>query len=235
MSNNYGEMEVLKKVNNKEVIVRFINTGYLRKANIGNVKAGKVKDFSVKHKQTTKTYNQVWFSNSCGPYIIFEKTGKTALIQFIETGFTRKVNIDNAKVGKVRDPYSISVYNKGYDGEFQKVYYWKRARQLWQNMMKRCYCEKDPRGYFKKGVTVDDRWLCFANFLVDLPTLHNFQGWLEGFEEGKTKYNLDKDFLVEGNKVYSREMCQFIADSENKSAGSLSYWKRHKRNDVGKD
>lgn len=229
MSNSYGEMSILSNIDSEQVIVRFTDTGYMRKAHIQNVRAGKVKDFSVKYVQPTKIYNQVWFSNSCGPYIIYEKTGKTALVQFIETGFTRTVNIDNASVGKVKDPYSISVHGKGYDGEYTKVYYWKRARQLWQNMMKRCYCEKDTKGYFKKGVTVDDRWLCFANFLSDLPTLNNFKGWLDGFEEGKTKYNLDKDFRVEGNKVYSREMCQFITDFENKSAGSTAYWAKRKQ------
>ena len=158
-------------------------------------------------------------SNSGHEFIILKQEGKNCLIQFVETGYIRTANIDNIRAGKVRDFYAISVYGIGYYGEFKKVPYWKQAKQLWSNMLKRCYCEKDYRGYFGL-VTVAPDWHCFANFLNDLPKLNNFDKWLAGQNGNQSKYNLDKDLIVNGCKVYSKETCQFIIEYENKAAGA---------------
>jgi len=168
-------------------------------------------------------------SNAGLEFIILSRDGKSCVVQFTETGYTRKANIDNVRVGKVRDVYSISVYGAGYYGEFEKVHYWKQAKQLWQNMLKRCYCEKDPRGYRKWGTKVDKRWLCFSNFLCDLPSLEDFDKWLIGQQSGKNKYNLDKDLKISGNNVYCREACSFVEDSINKSAGAKTKLENYHR------
>ena len=160
------------------------------------------------------------FSNSGKEFKILSREGKSCVIQFSETGYVRKANIDNARCGKVRDLYSPSVYGVGYYGEFTKVPYWKQAKQLWSNVMKRCYNPKDSMGYYGKAF-VDERWLCFANFLEDLPTLENFDKWLAGKDNGNP-YNFDKDLKVPGNKVYSKDTCMFVTEYENKSAGAVN-------------
>ena len=162
---------------------------------------------------------EVYVSNAGHSFTILSRDGKECVIQFCDTGYVRRANIDNLRAGKVRDFYAISVWGVGYYGEFQKVHYWKQAKQLWQNMLKRCYCKADVRGYYGR-VTVDPRWHCFANFLEDLPKLDNFDKWLEGQRSDSTKYNLDKDFIVEGCKVYSPVTCSFVTEYENKSAGA---------------
>jgi len=161
----------------------------------------------------------VYVSNSGYEFIILSKEGRNCIVQFKETGTVRSANIDNIRAGKVRDPYAVATYGVGYDGEFSKTPYWKQAKQLWRNMMKRCYCEKDTRGYFGRAV-VTARWHCFANFLDDIAKLQNFNLWLEGQNSGKDKYNLDKDTLVAGCKVYSPSTCIFITEYENKAAGA---------------
>lgn len=158
---------------------------------------------------------QIYKSNAGHEFIILTQEGKACTIQFLKSGFVRKANIDNIRAGKVRDLYEVSVYGQGYYGEFEKVSYWKQAKQLWQNMLKRCYCEADAKGYFGK-VEVDARWKCFANFLEDLPKLENFDKWLD---QKDGKYNLDKDLKVPGCRVYSREVCAFVPESVNKSDG----------------
>lgn len=158
-------------------------------------------------------------SNAGHDFIILHKEGKNCVIQFLKTGWVRKANIDNIYAGKVRDLYEVSVYGVGYYGEFEKTPYWKQAKQLWQNMLKRCYCEKDSKGYFGK-VFVSKDWHCFSNFLKDLPNLNNFELWIKGQNSGFDKYNLDKDLLTESCNVYSKETCQFITEYENKSAGA---------------
>lgn len=159
-----------------------------------------------------------FFSNSGKRFIILSKTGKNCVIQFIDTGYIRRANIDNIKAGKVKDLLAKSVYGVGYYGDFEKVYYWKKAKQLWQNMLKRCYCEKDSKGYFGR-VTVADDWHCFSNFIRDLRNLKNFEEWVS-YKSGGIKYNLDKDLLFPGCTVYSKYTCQFITEAENKSAGA---------------
>lgn len=159
------------------------------------------------------------YQNNSGHWLtVLQRKGKDCLVQFDNTGYTRKANIDNVKAGKCKDPYEISLYGVGYYGEIDKSKdYWKRARQLWANMLKRCYTD-DPKGYKWKGVTVDDRWHCLANFIDDLPLLDGFDRWYKN--DPNDKMNLDKDTKVEGNIVYSRELCCFITEKQNKSLGA---------------
>lgn len=142
------------------------------------------------------------------------------LIQFINTGYTAEVYKSNAEKGKAKDPYEPSLCGVGYQGEHERPYYWKQARRLWSNMIKRCYDPNYKSGYYGRGYTVNDRWKCFANFLEDLPELDNFDKWLEGFHEGKPRYNLDKDLIVRGNKVYCKQCCSFVLESINKAEGA---------------
>lgn len=217
-----GDVELIEH-NGKTAIFRFLNTGYECEALIANVVAGKCRDHSVTERvySETTTHNAIMQSNNYGEFILLERTGKHCVVQFIKTGYTTKCLWENIKLGKIADPYLPTTYNLGYMGEYKKTSYWKQALQLWRNMLKRCYSEKDPKGYFGKGITVDTRWLCFANFLQDLPKLQNFNLWLEGQRGHATKYNLDKDFIVEGNKVYSREVCMFLTEAQNKSLGGM--------------
>jgi hypothetical protein len=156
---------------------------------------------------------QTYYSNSGCEYTILSKDKKDCIIQFTKTGSVRRANIDNIKVGKVRDLYATSCYGVGYLGVYKRTGYHVQANQLWRNMIKRCYTD-DPRGYKSKKTTVDPRWHCLSNFIDDLPKLKNFNRWL-----ANENYQLDKDLLVPGSNVYSLETCQFISEAENKSAG----------------
>ena len=76
--------------------------------------------------------------------------------------------------------------------------------RAWENMLARCYSakyqEKQPT---YKGCSVSDDWLTFSNF----------KNWMEKQDwEGK---QLDKDILLEGNKVYSKESCVFVTRMVN--------------------
>lgn len=158
------------------------------------------------------------------------------LIQYTATGYTTEVYKSNALLGKLKDPYTRSVYGVGYNGVPKTTPYTKQAKQLWCNMMKRCYSVKDPRGYH--GVaTVDARWANFSTFLEDLPTLEGFDKWLLGQNGGEDKYNLDKDLKFKNNKVYSKYMCSFVTEYLNKSEGAKNgkpFTKKPRQKEVGK-
>ena len=66
-------------------------------------------------------------------------------------------------------------------------------------MLKRAYCPKYHQKHpTYKDVTVCEEWYTFSNFRSWMIQ----QDW-----EGK---ELDKDLLIEGNKVYSPEACVFV-------------------------
>lgn len=72
--------------------------------------------------------------------------------------------------------------------------------QTWKDMIKRCYSTKCQEKFpTYKGCSVSADWHTFSNF----------KAWMEKQNwEGK---QLDKDILIEGNKVYSPETCVFVS------------------------
>lgn len=147
-------------------------------------------------------------------FVVVENyVGRRVLVKFLGTGSLVKADGRNIAAGKIADPYFRSRLGVGYLGDYIKYPYHKRALQLWSNMLKRCYDKKDPKGYYKRGVIVDARWHCFANFLEDIKHLEGFNHWSEN-----KGYQLDKDFNGDG-MTYSRETCAFIPEAVNKAAG----------------
>jgi len=75
---------------------------------------------------------------------------------------------------------------------------------VWYDMFRRCFLSDGKRG--QKNYTscsVCEEWLTFSNF----------KKWMEKQDwEGK---ELDKDLLVEGNKIYSPSTCTFISHDLN--------------------
>jgi len=71
--------------------------------------------------------------------------------------------------------------------------------QAWTSMLTRCYSSKfQERQPTYKGCSVSKDWIRFSNF----------KRWMECQDfEGK---QLDKDLLLEGNKVYSADNCVFV-------------------------
>lgn len=218
-SNCYGTMEVIDREVGK-LKIKFVDSGYETWAEACNVLAGKVRDRTRNRTHDWQPWDEDFTNNAgFGGKIISKKANK-CVVQFNETGYTATVLIHNVRRGKISDPYSKTVLGIGYLGEYELLPYWKQAKQLWSNMMKRCYNPKDYMGYFGRCF-VDARWHCFANFLTDISKLENFEMWLNASETG-LKYNLDKDLKVPDNKVYSRELCMFVTEYENKSAGAVN-------------
>lgn len=79
-----------------------------------------------------------------------------------------------------------------------------KAYQIWTSMLQRAYSDKYKitRPTYT-GVEVCAEWRLFSNFLV----------W---FNNNYTKgYDLDKDILVDGNKIYNPEACIFVPSNIN--------------------
>ncbi len=99
------------------------------------------------------------------------------------------------------------------DGKISKAY------DAWRRMLQRCY---DPQYKIDHptyiGVECCEDWKDYQNFAKWFYTTSNFHS---GFE-------LDKDLLVQGNKIYSPETCCFLPSEINKTLstkGSVSTYK----------
>jgi hypothetical protein len=74
----------------------------------------------------------------------------------------------------------------------------------WYEMLRRCYSFKSQaKNPTYIGCTVTEEWLTFSNFKAWMET----QDW-----KGK---DLDKDILIQGNKIYSPETCIFVSSTIN--------------------
>lgn len=80
----------------------------------------------------------------------------------------------------------------------------KKAYDIWRLMLDRCYSADFHKTYPSyKDCLVCEEWLKFSNF----------KKWFDdNYVDG---YQLDKDILVKGNKVYSPQTCCFIPQRIN--------------------
>ena len=131
-------------------------------------------------------------------------------IQFINTGFETSANLQHIRNGKVKDPYAPSVFDVGVLGtKYPSSESSRNTKEytLWVGMLQRCYSDT----YQKKhptyiGCEVSDNFLHYEYFY----------DWCQkqvGF--GKCGFQLDKDLLTKGNKVYSEDSCVFIPSEIN--------------------
>lgn len=137
------------------------------------------------------------------------------VIRFLNSGYMKRIN-SSQLAHKIDDPCQPTVYGRGIVGvgKHRTNSNGKQTKEgvLWYNMLMRCYSES----YLEKtptyrGCEVCERWLNFQLFCEDLPKLTNYEHWCED----TFKWNLDKDCLVEDNKIYSPETCMFLTSSFN--------------------
>ena len=137
---------------------------------------------------------------------IIEYFGKAnCVIQFEDGNIMHNIEYGNIIKGTVKNPFNPSVFGIGYlgVGKYRAKDNSRITREYtsWHNMLKRCYYDSSLS---YKDCSVDERW-------------HNFQvfaewhtnNYIEGFE-------LDKDILIKGNKIYSPETCCFVPQEINK-------------------
>ena len=126
-------------------------------------------------------------------------------VQFVNTGFETSVQLGHIRNGKVKDPYSPSVCGVGILGaKYPITVNGVKTKEyvLWCHMLERCYSDsfKKKRPTYK-GCEVSDNFKSYEYFYE----------WCQnqiGF--GIQSFELDKDLLVKGNKVYSDDTSIFI-------------------------
>ena len=152
-------------------------------------------------------------------------------IRFLNTGYETTAELGNIRNGNVKDRYLPSVYGVGimgtkYPSKINGVQ--TKEYVLWKGMLKRCYYDTYQKKYpTYEGCEASDNFKSYDYFYEWCHKQIGFdnQGW-----------QLDKDLLIKGNKVYSESTCVFIPQEINslliKSAASRGkhligvYWSK---------
>lgn len=146
--------------------------------------------------------------------VVFNKRSDV-IVEFLDEHKARvHTQYGNCLKGAVKNPFYPSVYNVGYLGVMSNgekpvtKIKGKMTREynVWVNMLQRVYSktwlEKHPT---YKNITVCERWLCYSNFLEDLPYIVGYEYWRSNPNK---RIGLDKDFS--GKNIYSLETTCFV-------------------------
>ena len=114
--------------------------------------------------------------------------------------------------GSVKNPMFPLVCGKGYIGVGKYSTKDKKPYALWRSMLERAYSVRmQALNPTYKGVEVCEEWLNFQNFAAWCET----QEFFNAKDDKGRAYQLDKDVLTEGGKIYSPETCCFIPQEVN--------------------
>lgn len=156
-------------------------------------------------------HGDVFPTNEGGDVTVLQyQNSKAVTVKHNDTnGHVVVVRADHLRNGKIKNPYHRSVFGVGFmgAGEYVSKVDGKHtsAYKTWRGMLERCYDSKlHARCPTYIGCSVHPDW-------------HNFQNFAEWFERQYWAecWQLDKDLIVEGNKVYSADTCTFVPQQLN--------------------
>ena len=150
-------------------------------------------------------------SNLSGDFKILKYNNKRNVeIRFSKTGYETTVELGSIRKGEVKDLYSPSVFGIGITGTKYPIRVngvRTKEYMLWYSMLTRCYSDiikkKHPT---YEGCEVSDNFKSYEYFYE---WCHNQIGF------DNQEWQLDKDLLIKGNKVYSESTCIFIPSEIN--------------------
>ena len=148
----------------------------------------------------------------CTLVVVEYNDQKDVLVEFIDEFRHRfKTSSNSLRKGLIKNPFHPSVCGVGYLGvgdfrcSLDSIVTQEYAK--WHHMIHRCYDAK----FHEKNPTYKDCMVC--------DDWHNFQNFAEWYTKQKgydENYELDKDLLIEGNKIYSPETCVLSPHEINK-------------------
>lgn len=159
----------------------------------------------IEQETKDKYEGRVFETKNDGKLRVIEYRGHLdVIVKFEDTGYVTSVQAGALITGKIKDHFKPSVRGVGIVGKEQVKINGKHTKEynLWRAMIDRCYWEKYQEKYTSYiGCTMSENFKYFPYFKewcseqtgLNLPT-----------------YQLDKDLLVKGNKIYSEDTCVFV-------------------------
>ena len=215
-----GDVIILKDLGqppgggNRNVLIRFLDTGNEQVAQLANVKNANVRD-QAKHDIVGKIFP----TNTSGDLRIIKKLGVMGgtntmyEVEFINTGNRINAALTNIERGHVRDPLCVPINDVCYSGNIpyarDYVLYDK-----WAGMAQRSN-NRDGKHPNYANVSMCERWNFFGNFLIDAMQLPGY------YQVGLYKNcALDKDLFQlclpkDHPRVYGPNTCCFLKVQDN--------------------
>ncbi len=220
-TNNCGECFIIDYKNSKNVTVMFYD-GFIKRTALSELRRGKVKKQGFSEKYIGMKF-KTKFHGECE--VISYENARNVRVKFND-GTIVKASMGNINSGLVMNPNNGKIFgvaiNDNYSMTGSKWY------TVWHSLIRRCYSEvyqKSKPTY--KDVEVESSWLRFSNFLKDVVDIP----FCEKCENGD--YQLDKDVLSNGLKIYSKETVCFVPPEINaaliRSGSIVGYRKCGKR------
>lgn len=165
-----------------------------------------------KKEEIKDRVGKVYINNKGESFIILEyRDSKDIDIQFKDGTILTGRGFSDILKGKAKNPNSPTICGIGYVGQGKHLTSINgkhtKAYSYWRDMLSRCYSEK----YFIEQGSYKDVDVC--------KEWHNFQNFAKWFQENwkshMEKWQLDKDILIKGNKIYSPETCCFVTSEIN--------------------
>ena len=153
-----------------------------------------------------KYEGSVFESNSFGRFIVLKyESNKNMTVKFLDTGFVTRTTLTQIQNGTVADKLVPTLRGVGILGgrfDIKENGVNNREYKIWSSMMTRCYDKTYQRRFpTYRECEVSDYFKCYDNF-------HIWCNEQKGFKE--EFWQLDKDLLVTGNKLYSETTCVFL-------------------------
>ena len=160
--------------------------------------------FKVKYE------GKIFQTGESGDLIVLEYINyKMVKVKFLNTGNISVVKASDLRKGEAKDKSASRIQNQGIVGsDVLDVGYSNTKEYIhWQCMLQRCYSDKyQSRGASYKGCSMSENFKYFPYF----------KEWCSkqvGF--GNKGWELDKDILIKGNKIYSEDTCCFVPQEVN--------------------
>lgn len=215
--NNQGFVMTIIEYNNaKDILIEFndINKTKVR-TNYQNFKNGKVRNpnykiISKKNKCQNRIGQENINNSGCTMKIVVYNNFDDIIVEFQDEykGLVH-TTYKNYLIGNVKNPYGANVCNIGITGNKYPTN--TKEYKTWLSMIQRCFSEKEKiKCPTYRDVACCDEWLLYENFHDWLHSQENFEQWLCG-----KRWNVDKDILVKGNKIYAPEYCCLVPHNVN--------------------
>jgi hypothetical protein len=146
-------------------------------------------------------------TKSCGDLRVISYKGVYDVdVEFIKTGYVTKTRSTHVRDGLIKDPLHPTIYGVGFlgVGEYKTNRRGKPTKEYstWKGMISRCYDIRSEERYSTyKECSVAEVWHNFQNFS---------KWFAENYPKDGCKYQIDKDLLSIGNKVYSPKTCILV-------------------------
>lgn len=153
---------------------------------------------------------KVFKTNNYGDVVITKYINNREVhFRFVDTGYETKTSLRNIITGKIKDRMMPSVYGIGVIGDQPSRLNNKITKEytFWSKMLCRCYDYE----FRKKFCTYAD-----CSVSDNFKYFPYFKDWCHkqvGFNNDK--WQLDKDILIKGNKIYSEDTCVFVPKEVN--------------------